>query len=84
MLLSFRPPKPMAFMQLPRLVNQETNMQAALPAIEVHRLFDNLGIGFDALRIIALLIIVIFVEVIIVFSLRGMIEVSTFSNVFYL
>ncbi|MGB1207235.1 MAG: ABC transporter permease [Chitinophagales bacterium] len=59
MLLSFRPPKPMGFMQLPRLVNQETNMQAALPAIEVHRLFDNLGIGFDALRIIALLIIVI-------------------------
>jgi len=35
-------------------------------------------------KVLKLVIIVIFVEVIIVFSLRGMIEVSTFSNVFYL
>lgn len=36
----FRFKSPMANLQLPRLVNEKTSMQAALPAIEVNRLFS--------------------------------------------
>ncbi len=57
MLLTFR--SPMAMMQLPRKVNGQTNMQAALPAIEVNRLFGLMGVGISTLRLIALAIIII-------------------------
>jgi putative ABC transport system permease protein len=52
LLIKFR--NPMAIMQLPRYVNSQTSMQAALPAIEINRLFGLLGIGIDTLRIVAL------------------------------
>jgi putative ABC transport system permease protein len=57
MLLFYR--SPAAAIQLPRMVNESTNMQAASPAIEVNRLFKLLAFGFDALRILAWVIILI-------------------------
>lgn len=50
---------PMGMMQLPRHVNANTSMQAALPAIEINRLYQLLGVGFTTLQIIGLLIMVI-------------------------
>jgi putative ABC transport system permease protein len=50
---------PMGMMQLPRHVNANTSMQAALPAIEINRLYELLGVGFTTLQIIGLLIMVI-------------------------
>lgn len=47
-LLKFR--NPMAQMQFPRLINSNTNMMAALPAIEINRLFSLLGVGIDTLE----------------------------------
>ena len=57
LLIKFK--NPMAMMQLPRHVNTNTNMQAALPAIEVNRLYQLLGVGFTTLQIIGALIMVI-------------------------
>lgn len=50
---------PMAMMQLPRRINQETSMQAAVTAIEINRLFDLFAVGISTLRGIALAIVVI-------------------------
>jgi putative ABC transport system permease protein len=50
---------PMGLMMIPRQINTNTKMQAAAPAIEINRLFDLLGIGFDTLEYIALAIIII-------------------------
>jgi len=50
---------PMGMMQLPRHVNANTSMQAALPAIEINRLHELLGVGFTTLQIIGLLIMAI-------------------------
>jgi putative ABC transport system permease protein len=47
-LLKFR--NPMGQIQFPRLINQQTNMQAAVPAIEVNRMFSLLGVGFEGLQ----------------------------------
>lgn len=57
LLIKFK--NPMAMMQLPRHVNTNTNMQAALPAIEVNRLYQLLGLGFTTLQIIGALIMTI-------------------------
>jgi len=46
---------PMAILMLPNLL-KETNMQVALPAIEINRLNQQFGIGASTLRSIALLI----------------------------
>jgi putative ABC transport system permease protein len=56
-LVKFR--SPMGLMSLPRMINQNTNMQAALPAIEVNRLFELMGIGMDALKALAAAIMLI-------------------------
>jgi len=50
---------PMGMMQLPRFINQKTSMQAALPAIEINRLYSLMGIGFSTMQIIGLVIICI-------------------------
>lgn len=57
MLIEFK--SPMAMMQLPRMVNERTSMQAALPAIEINRLHSLLGVGFDSLRLIGFLILLV-------------------------
>lgn len=57
MLIKFR--GPMGLVMLPRQINQRTNMQAAVPAVEITRLFSLLGIGLDLLKAIAYAIITI-------------------------
>jgi putative ABC transport system permease protein len=46
--LSFK--TPLAMMQLPRMVNKNTNMQAALPAIEMNRLLKLSGSGVALIK----------------------------------
>jgi putative ABC transport system permease protein len=41
------------------MINEQTNLQAASPAIESARLFSLVGIGFDVLHYFAILIMVI-------------------------
>jgi putative ABC transport system permease protein len=48
---------PIAAVQLSRLVNQESGLQAAAPAFEIARMLSLVGIGVDALRGIGLLLI---------------------------
>ncbi len=55
MLVKFR--NPMGLMNIPRNINANTNMQAALPAIEINRLFSLMGVGIDTLKWLAFLII---------------------------
>ncbi len=50
---------PMGMMQLPRFINEQTTMQAALPAIEINRLYSLMGIGFSTLQIIGIIIMCI-------------------------
>ena len=57
MLIKFR--SPMGAVTLPRMINSNTNMQAASPAFETQRLFSLLGIGVDLLRAFAYIIILI-------------------------
>lgn len=46
-LLKFR--NPMGNIQLPRIINEKTNMMAAVPAIEINRLFTLFGVGIDTI-----------------------------------
>ncbi len=50
---------PMAIIQMPRLVNSKSALQAASPAFEITRLFSLLGVGLDAIKGFAWLIILI-------------------------
>ena len=56
-LIQFR--NPMGLITIPRQINQNTSMQAALPSIEINRLFSLLGVGIETLRALALVIIII-------------------------
>ena len=56
-LVKFR--SPMGMMTIPRNINSNTKMQAALPAIEINRLFELMGIGIDAINLLAFAIILI-------------------------
>ena len=55
LLLQFR--NPMAAVQLPRLVNNTSNLQAAMPAFEVSRLLSMLGAGAKFLNLLAFLMV---------------------------
>lgn len=57
LILQYR--NPIAAIQLPRLINGQTNMQAASPAFETARLFSMLGIGVDVLMGFAYVLIII-------------------------
>lgn len=50
---------PVSTILFPKMINEQTNLQAASPAIESARLFSLVGIGFDVLHYFAILIIVI-------------------------
>jgi putative ABC transport system permease protein len=63
LLVKFR--NPMGLMTIPRNINANTNMQAALPAIEINRLLSLMGIGIETFKWISFLII--FVSAISVF-----------------
>jgi len=54
MLIQYR--NPAAIGMFPRLVNQQSSMQAASPALESARLFSLLGIGIDSLQVLAYVI----------------------------
>ncbi|APU10301.1 hypothetical protein A5M85_08385 [Cellulophaga lytica] len=50
---------PMAMMQLPRYINDKTNMQAALPSLEINRLVKLLGVGVQTIQLIAIAILLV-------------------------
>lgn len=54
LLVRFR--TPLAAATLPRQVNATTSMQAALPAYETARLMNFVGVGIDALRLFAVIL----------------------------
>ena len=56
-LVKFR--NPMGLVQLPRMINENTSMQAAVPIYEISRLFSLMGVGIDTLRTIALVIMAV-------------------------
>ena len=43
----------MSVLSMPRLINEQTNMQAVLPALEINRLFYMIGVGVSTLKLIA-------------------------------
>jgi putative ABC transport system permease protein len=47
---------PLAAVQLPSFINRQTQLQAAVPAVEVSRLLALLGLGLDAVRAFAVLL----------------------------
>ena len=57
MLIKFR--SPMGMVQLPRMVNENTNMQAALPNYELVKLFSLMGIATKTLSMVALAVILV-------------------------
>lgn len=50
---------PIAAIQLPRMINSGTSMQAASPAFEMSRLFELLGVGISLLRGLAIALVLI-------------------------
>ncbi len=46
-------------LNMPRNINQNTDMMAASPAIEINRLYDMIGVGTRALQMLALLISIV-------------------------
>ena len=57
LLIQYR--NPLAVIQLPRFVNQQSSLQAAAPAFETARLFSIFGVGADVLRGFAYVLILI-------------------------
>ena len=57
MLVRFK--SPVAFIQMPRKVNETTNLQAAMPVLEINRLTNLLGFGVQTINVIALVIILV-------------------------
>lgn len=53
-LIKFR--SPLAQLQMPRMINENTTMQASVPAIEVNRLQSLMGSGTEVLRILGWLL----------------------------
>ena len=56
-LVKFR--SPMGIMSLPRMINSGTTLQAAVPALEMNRLFHLMGLGITTLRLLAFAIMLI-------------------------
>ncbi|MEY2904090.1 MAG: hypothetical protein RJA52_106 [Bacteroidota bacterium] len=46
-------------LNLQRNINENTNLQAAGPAMEINRLYANMGVGIDVLRYLAIAIILV-------------------------
>ena len=57
LLIKYR--SPMAAVQLPRIVNAQSSLQAASPAFETARLFSILGVGVDVIMAFAYVLILI-------------------------
>ncbi len=54
LLVSYR--SPAAALRLPRFINRQTEMQAAVPAVETTRLLSLVGVGISAIRAFAVLL----------------------------
>ncbi|WP_192349004.1 FtsX-like permease family protein [Algoriphagus sp. Y33] len=57
MLVKFR--NPVGMVQLPRMINEKTNMQAALPNYELLKLFSLMGIATATLNMVAFIVILV-------------------------
>ncbi|WP_424962047.1 ABC transporter permease [Ekhidna sp.] len=57
LLIKYR--SPMAAVQLPRIVNGTSNLQAASPPYETARLFNIIGVGVDVVNMLGLVIIIL-------------------------
>lgn len=57
LLLKFK--SPAALLTFPRKINEQTNMQAALPKYELERLYEFTGVGLQTISVIAYLILII-------------------------
>ncbi len=57
MLIKFK--NPMNIIQFPRQINENTNLQAAVPSYEISRLFKLFGFGIETLIYLAYLIIIV-------------------------
>ncbi|WP_109830317.1 ABC transporter permease [Reichenbachiella versicolor] len=57
MLIGFK--NPAALIQVPRMINEKTNMQAAVPAYEMDRLYKLMGVSITVLKYIAAVIITV-------------------------
>ena len=57
MLIKFK--SPMNIIQFPRQINENTNLQAAVPSYEISRLFKLFGFGIETLSYLAYLIILV-------------------------
>jgi len=57
LLITYR--SPMAAVQLPRIVNETSNLQAASPPFETARLFSIIGVGVDVVNILGLVIVIL-------------------------
>ena len=75
-LVTFR--NPAALLNLPRKINKNTNMLAALPKYELNKLFEFTGIGLKTISLIAYIILV-FSGVTIFLSLYKMIKDRAFD-----
>lgn len=53
LLIQYKSKTNIGALNLQRNINQNTQLQAATPAIEINRLFSMMGIGFDAIKILA-------------------------------
>ncbi len=59
LLVRYRNKKDWRALNMPRSINENTDLQAASPAIEMNRLYSMMGVGTDALRNLALIIVVV-------------------------
>ena len=57
MLVKFK--SPIGLIQLPRKVNETTNLQAAIPIFEINRLTNLIGFGVQTINLISLIIIIV-------------------------
>lgn len=68
----------MGAVQLPRMINSKSNLQAAVPAIELSRLIEHLGVGINTLKYLAYL--VVFISAISVFiALYGILKDNLYA-----
>ncbi|NJB83595.1 ABC transporter permease [Wenyingzhuangia aestuarii] len=71
LLIAFK--SPLGFLTMPKKVNKNTNLQAALPKYELDKLYEYTGIGFTVISIIAYIIFLVS-SIIIFMSIYKMIK----------
>lgn len=59
LLVRYRNKKDWRALNMPRNINENTDLQAANPAFEMNRLYSIMGVGTDALRTLAMVIVVV-------------------------